>query len=99
MKSFALTRLLLPSNSKIELREKEPHFTDGKTETKKIEEKGNKGKLEASGSVTVLGWRAGMIVTHRVTLQSPMCLFRDAQAKVNLAPTGNIRGRNKGEKT
>lgn len=53
------TRLLPPSKSKTELGGKKPHLTDGKTEAKKKKQKGNKGKPEASSSVTVSGWRVG----------------------------------------
>ena len=51
-----------PGKSKSELRGKKPHLTDGKTEAKgkkKKKKKGNKGKPEASRSVTVSGWRVG----------------------------------------
>ena len=53
------TRLLPPIKSKTELGGKKPHLTDGKTEAKKKKQKGNKGKPEASSSVTVSGWRVG----------------------------------------
>ena len=55
----AFTRLLPPSKSKTELGGKEPHLTDGKTEAEGKKKKGNKGKPEASSSVTVSGWRVG----------------------------------------
>lgn len=44
-KEFCITRLLQFRNSKTELREREPHFTDGKIEAKKKKERErNKGK-------------------------------------------------------
>lgn len=47
MKSFAFMRLFPPSNSEIELREKEPQLTDGKKTEAKKAKKRSKGRLEA----------------------------------------------------